>query len=130
MIDKLFLIKEIKSKTGVVHFKRYRLLNLYFFKICLHFIYERDKDDYLHDHPWNYIIIPLKGSYKEKTVNGINIIKFGQIHFKRAEHLHAINEIISPTITLAILGRSKRVWGYQTDNGWVNHIEYRKNKKL
>ncbi len=39
-----FLVKEIKSKAGELHFRRWRLLQLPFFAIYIHGIYKSDED--------------------------------------------------------------------------------------
>lgn len=36
LLNKYLLVKEIVSKTGVVHFRRYRLLSLSKFNIYIH----------------------------------------------------------------------------------------------
>lgn len=49
--------------------------------------------------------------------------------YRKATRFHKILKLYKPvTYTLAIVGRRKRKWGYQTTNGWVDHITYRKNK--
>lgn len=128
LIDKLFLVKRITSKSEILHFERYRLLNLYLFSINLHYIYQADTDRDLHDHPWDFITIPLKGSYIEKTLTCINAVKFGQIRYRKANFLHTIQEVMQPTVTLAILFRRRRIWGFQTTNGWIDFKTYRQLK--
>jgi hypothetical protein len=65
IIKKLFLAKEIISKEGVLHFRRWRIIECLLFNIYIHKIYVKDND--LHDHPWNYFSLILSGSYIEKT---------------------------------------------------------------
>lgn len=125
LVKKLFLVKEIKSKTGDLHFRRWRLLSTPLFNIYIHNIYKADEDIHLHDHPWNYFNLILKGGYYEKTVNNTNLMVPGKYSFRKCTTLHKIEYLISPTISLFITGRSKRTWGYVVNNSWYNNIEYR-----
>jgi len=66
LLQKLFpLVLEIKSKTGILHFKRWRIFSCSKFNIFLHEISEADKDLHLHNHPWNFRSIILWGCYVE-----------------------------------------------------------------
>lgn len=58
----LTLVKEIVSKSGELHFRRFRLLELPWFRIYIHQILKADKDLYEHDHPWSFIISIPAGS--------------------------------------------------------------------
>ena len=64
------LIKEIKSKAGELHFKRWEILKTHFGSIWLHAIYKADTDKHLHNHPWDFISVVLRGSYYEQTPLG------------------------------------------------------------
>ena len=65
------LIKEIKSKSGEVHFRRWEILKTRCGSIWLHAIYKADQDKHLHNHPWDFKSLVLKGSYLEQTEKGI-----------------------------------------------------------
>ncbi|MEK6828578.1 MAG: hypothetical protein AABY15_00430 [Nanoarchaeota archaeon] len=130
------LIKEIKSKEGVVHFKRWRLFKTPWFEVYIHGIYKEDQDEHLHNHPWNIWTVILRGSYIEEVLSKDgksskhNIRTFGVMAYRNADRFHKIKELITKKVyTLAIVGRRKeREWGYHTDKGFVDHITYRKNK--
>ena len=70
-------VKEIRSKDGVLHFKRFAIIETSIFAVYIHKIYEADKDPYMHSHPWNFFGIVLKGSYTEqyRHVESITIDK-------------------------------------------------------
>ncbi len=61
------LIKEIRSKEGILHFKRWEIFSStkFNFSIYLHGIYKADQDLHLHNHPWNIATLILWGSYIE-----------------------------------------------------------------
>jgi hypothetical protein len=131
-----FLIREIRSKEGVLHFKRWRLLSLPWFSIYIHGIYKEDLDEHLHDHPWNIWTIVLSGGYIEQVKNldgTYSTIRRKRFHtgYRKADQFHKILTLLRPkTYTLAIVGRRDHDWGYDTEKGWVDHITYRewKNK--
>ena len=127
---KLFkTVKEIKSKKGVLHFKRFAIVESDLFSIYLHYFTQPDNDPWEHDHPWDFFVFILKGGYKEQTNNVVHTRNPGFMRFIKAEHRHKILELNKKSSTsLAICGRRRREWGYHTDNGWVSQIEYRENK--
>lgn len=59
-------VKTIVSKDGKLHFKRFAILETERFAIYIHRIYESDKDEHLHSHPWHFWGMVLKGSYVER----------------------------------------------------------------
>lgn len=130
------LIKEIKSKKGELHFQRYLLLKTPWFEVYIHKIYKKDEDDHLHDHPWNIFTMILWGSYmeevlsKNKQTTFYRLRTFGNCGYRSIKRFHKIQEVVKgPVTTLAIVGRRKHdPWGYWTENGWVDHVTYRKNK--
>ncbi len=126
---KLFsIVKEIKSKEGKLHFKRFAIIESEYLSIYIHHFTQPDKDLYEHDHPWNFVLFILKGGYKEQTNNKTYKRNPGFLRFIKAEHRHKIVELNEDTSTsLAICGRRKREWGYHTDNGWISNEDWSNN---
>ncbi len=130
------LIKEIKSKEGELHFKRWQILSTPWFSIYIHGIYKADEDEHLHDHPWNYFSFILWGYFteisampygndqpKETLMHPFSFVK------RKAETFHKIKKLHSTSIyTLFIIGKRKRNWGYSYKGGWIENSEYRKLK--
>lgn len=143
---KLFLIKEIKSKGGELHFRRWRILETPWFNIYIHGIYKEDEEAHLHDHPWNYLSIVLRGYFSERTLNydvitdenkkewksrriEENVIGPSSFIYRKAESFHKIQKLHSNAVfTLFFTGKRKREWGYDLSGNWVDHITYRKMK--
>ena len=65
-------VKEIRSKSGVLHFKRYAIIETKYFATYIHKIYEHDRDPHLHSHPWSFFGIILNGSYVEQYEKNIS----------------------------------------------------------
>jgi hypothetical protein len=129
------LIKEIKSKSGVIHFKRWVLFQSKIFSIYIHGIYKEDNDIHLHNHPWNLLTIVLSGSYIELLENDeIKFRGFLNIGYRNRTKYHKIYQLLTKNVyTLAfVFGNRDEKWGYLVDNKHVEHTEYRdnKNKKL
>lgn len=129
------LIKEIKSKSGEIHFRRWKIISLPWFSVYIHGIYRADEDLHLHNHPWKIWTIILWGGYVEQLYNvGISnsprIRKPGHVAYAKIKDFHKIKEMIkSPTYTLAIVGsRVDNDWGYMVDGKFIDHKTYRGNK--
>lgn len=124
------LVKEIKSKDKVVHFRRWRLLSLPWFSIFIHGIYKEDLDKDLHDHPWDIFTFIIWGGYYEESKTGTTLRKPFTWKYSKARKPHKIKELYKPvTYSLAIVGKRKRSWGYHMKNGWwMDHKAYRAQK--
>jgi len=123
------LIKEIRSKEGKLHFRRWQLLKTSWFSIYIHGIYAPDQDKHLHNHPWDYKSLVLKGSYIEETNNGVNLLKFGSVTSRNGEDYHKIKTLLTNSVyTLFIVSPAKRTWGYQVNGKCMYNEEYRKLK--
>lgn len=108
------------------------------FNVFLHKFLKSDPDD-LHDHPWPYATLILKGGYWE-WVPQFNSLgqKIGEIakwrapgHFRfcTAKSLHRIE--LDPDVecwTLFMPGPQQREWGFTTRSGWVQHEQYLTNR--
>lgn len=135
LFRKLFLVKEIVSKEGIVHFRRYRILQTPWFSIYLHNIRQSDLDKHFHDHPWNFKSLILRGSYKEYfTCDPHHQFVLGQTYTPgnlvehRAEDSHKIVLLTPEVWTLVFVFGPRRDWGYQTEIGFINHRDYRRLK--
>jgi hypothetical protein len=124
------LIKEIRSKEGKLHFRRWELLKTKWFSIWIHGIYESDQDLHLHNHPWDFKSIVLKGSYIELTEKGFvwqTPLKFNS---RNGENFHKIYKLLTPVVyTLFFVTPPKREWGYEVNGEFITHEKYRELKK-
>ena len=104
------------------------------FNIFLHKFLKSDPDD-VHDHPWPYATLILKGGYYEWTpvfdVEGKKITETcrwrGPGHFRicSATSYHRIE--LDPNITawtMFMPGPQKREWGFFVKNKWVHNDIY------
>lgn len=109
------------------------------FNVFLHRFLKSDIDD-LHDHPWPYATLILKGGYYEWTPQfGADGKKIGEIarwcgpgsfRWAKANSYHRIE--LDPEVecwTLFMPGAKQRDWGFMVKNKWVQWEEYLKNRK-
>lgn len=91
----------------------------------LHRILRSDHDRDLHDHPWDYATLILRGGYWEVTDAGRRWYGPGSILVRRASHLHRlVLPSGTPATTLFLHRRKRREWGFRTDDGWVHWRAY------
>jgi len=136
IIRKLFLVKEIVSKKGELHFRRYRLLQTPWFAIYIHHICRSDEDTDPHDHPWHFQSFMLSGSYMEmsRLYPNFNAIYYQHFHegdvIKRhAEDVHKITLMTPEVWTLVFTSGREREWGYRLNGeAWIDHKSYRQLK--
>lgn len=87
------------------------------FSIRIHKILLPDADPYLHDHPWNWRTIILRGWYHEETVFGKKFNrKRGYTAANTAETFHRIDRVSPGGVwTLFIMGNRRNDWGFMVD---------------
>jgi hypothetical protein len=104
------------------------------FNIFVHKFLKSDPDD-VHDHPWPYFTVILKGGYWEWIpvfdLRGAKIHEYcvwrrpGSFRFAGAETYHRIE--LDPAVTcwtLFMPGIKQRDWGFLVKNKWVQWQEY------
>jgi hypothetical protein len=104
------------------------------FNIFVHKFLKSDPD-HLHDHPWPYFTLILKGGYYEwvpyydkDNKKMTEICKWrGPGHFRicKATSYHRID--LNPAVTawtLFIPGPQKREWGFLVRNKWIHNNDY------
>jgi hypothetical protein len=130
-------------QTGEDYMHRYYLFlkdrTWFPFNVTLHKIVRSD-DPIMHDHPWSYMTIVLKGGYWEHTPvcnkDGKMFAEFqtwrgpGSIIKRSAGEYHWLElEEGKPATTLFFMGRQQREWGFlvQVKKGmhrWIKWTDY------
>jgi hypothetical protein len=99
------------------------------FNITLHKVLLSDEPT-LHDHPWSYATLILKGGYWENTPEGRFWRGPGHFRYRRASDLHYLelerdehdNEI--PCWSLFFMGQKAAEWGFLKDGEWIHNEQY------
>ena len=109
------------------------------FNIFVHKFHKSDPDD-VHDHPWPYASLILRGGYYEwipefdstgkKTGETRHWRGPGSFRICGANSYHRIE--LDPNVTawtLFMPGPQQREWGFLVDNNWVPHQQYLESKQ-
>jgi hypothetical protein len=97
---------------------RWRLIQTPWFGIYLHRFDGPDPRTTLHDHPWNFTSLVLRGGYIQRRLDPHTRLvdeasRIRWINRLRAHDAHAIVRLLRvPTWTLMLVGRRVRLWGY------------------
>ncbi len=104
---------------------RYVLFRCAAWGIYVHHLLRSDHDRALHDHPWPFISIVLRGGYAvihDQTEDGTMRYTWRSKHsiaLRAAEWRHRVLLSSGATAwTLVIVGRRGRRWGFFTPRGW------------
>lgn len=115
--------KVIVREDGKPYLVRWNLFECRWFSIKLHRILISD-DDCLHDHPWSFISIILRGGYVEQSEKSFKLYGVGSILFRKATWKHRLI-IYQPATTLVITFKRVRSWGFWTKQGWIHWANYK-----
>jgi len=108
------------------------------FNVFLHKFHKGDPGD-VHDHPWPYFTLILKGGYYEYTPNFENGKMVGETkhwrgpgHFRfcsaNSYHRIELKEGVTPW-TLFMPGPQRQEWGFLVDNKWIHNDQYLEDLK-
>ncbi len=100
--------------------ERWRLIQTPWFGIYVHFVYREDLDPYPHDHPWRFIRMVLRGGYTEeyegRRIGSTGTLRPFRPGFFPVTARHRITAVQPRTVSLVLVGRKCRTWGF-----WVDH---------
>lgn len=106
--------------------------------VRIHHIQSADLHRDLHDHPWWFVSVVLRGWYVEElmlekpmffsawvTKTYVKFRKTGSIAVRTTRDKHTVVNVPYRGVwTLFITGPWRQVWGFYTDEGWVEHAAY------
>jgi hypothetical protein len=120
---------EARGDANRPYLTRYTLLSFLKIQLCLHVFHRSDADD-LHDHPWNFTSIILWRGYLEQTEDGKKKRVWpGMILRRKSTHKHRV-ELVSgkPAVTLVVMGKYRKSWGFFTTGIYTAWREYFQQK--
>jgi hypothetical protein len=129
---KLFPCVTITDTRGCAYLIRYYILKTRIISIYVHNILLDDDAD-MHDHPWWFIVLILKGGYWEQMPGRKIFRRPLDTIFHKPTDIHRIElgvkyfdgiPRIIPSWSLVILGPKVREWGFHTKEGWVYFKNY------
>lgn len=97
-------------------------LNLWLFAVRVHQWITTEDSRNLHDHPWNFITLVVKGGYTDVSHRADTIphthydkLEFLSLRYRKADHRHYVMVNEGGCWTVLLTGPVIRNWGY-----WVN----------
>ncbi len=124
---------EARGDAQSPYLTRYTLLATRWFQLCIHVFHRSDSPD-LHDHPWDFWTLLLRGGYAEevRTPGRTTVLLHppGSLLYRPAEHAHRVILWTKPdgspqrAVTLVLMLRRRREWGFFEKAGWTRWIEY------
>lgn len=109
---------------------RLRIVQTPWFGVYLHRFDGPDPRPTLHDHPWRFLSIVLRGGYVERRLDPLDMtvdedhrVRF--VNRMRLCDAHSIMRLTRvPTWTLMLVGRRVRTWGYLEPQPGSNFTGY------
>lgn len=110
-------------------------LDLKLFGIYLHHVCRADPGMDLHDHPWPFCSVILRGFYTEERADVRTAAdpsarptrwtyQAPAVNVLGRHQAHRIVLARPDTWTLVFRGRKNRTWGFFAPGGWVNYLAY------
>ena len=127
------------DEPQATYMTRWRIVQTPWFGIYVHRFDGPDPRPTLHDHPWDFVSLVLRGGYWERVpattdpaVVRLNVFSACAINRKRAEDVHWITKLLRfPTWTLVFVGRRRREWGYlDRDGKWTRYDQHPHNAEF
>ncbi len=118
---------KVISRDGDPYMERYYLLRVGPYALFLHRFWRSDPDG-VHDHPWNFWRLIVRGYYHEQSLDGIlRRYNAGNLMFSQAERMHAVriaDDMRGEVWTLFFHGKRWRAWGFitnpETGSQWIS----------
>jgi len=92
-------------------------LNLGLFSIRFHEWHRSDDKRNMHDHPWHFLTLVIRGSYVDVSEQGRDQLRLGSIRFRRATHKHYVEVPVGGAWTILLTTPKIREWGF-----WVKGV--------
>lgn len=138
---------ESRGDGNSPYLTRYTLVSTPWFQLCLHVFHRSDSPE-LHDHPWNFWVLPLRHGYQEYVRHAaddvrVNTVKPWRLYYRPATYAHRVVLLSdynsNPTgklivtkkqaVTLVFMTKRRREWGFFTFAGpWQNWVSYFKTR--
>lgn len=105
-------------------YARRTFLNLGLFSIRLHEWYRSDDKRNMHDHPWHFATIVLRGSYVDVSATGRDRLTVGSVRFRKATHTHYVEAPETGALTLIVTTHKLREWGFWVKGAFKRPLRY------
>ncbi len=118
----------VKTTHSQEYLCRYFILKTKWQRIYLHRIESSDAGPCMHNHPWWFLSIILRGGCTEHVPHDIFNRRPGQFTYLPVGILHH-QELSKPAWSILIGGPVTRAWGFMTPSGWRLFERHNKSQK-
>lgn len=133
--------KDICNREGDVYLTRWTILQAFGWALMLHCMRRPDQDRCLHDHPWKFVTLVLRGGYEEEVAETeshsgpIGTLMYtrwnppGTLLYRPAMHTHRVSRLPhGPCWTLVLRSGYVRTWGFRNERGewrrWDRFVDW------
>lgn len=107
----------VRAEDGETYLRRWWIVKTPYGGIALHRMTAPDARETLHDHPFSFLSIPVRGGYYEKRLNPRTMEVGGRwvtrFNLVRKHDAHSIRALTRPVVwTLLFIGKHRRTWGF------------------
>lgn len=121
-----FLKRNDFYRDDKIYFTMWILFSCKWFQVRIHRIIKMN-DTCLHDHPWGFITLILKGGYVEYTEKKSRILHPGRIIYRGSNFKHRL-EIHQKSWSLNLMFPTRKEWGYFVNGTFVKWDQYNGDK--
>jgi len=131
----------LRRAEGRVYLDRWGVGSRRIGAVFVHRMQAPDPGQDLHDHPWTFVSLVLKGRYTEhrcaireasgKPYNGGHVSSDDletrerwSVRRMRLDECHRVVACDNPTWTLVLCGPVRRRWGFYTPDGYMDEARY------
>jgi hypothetical protein len=125
LLDRLLSKRVIVNCDRDPYLIRWYLLRTKPLAIFIHKFVRSDEDRALHDHPWNFIVVPIWRGYFEHNPTGRRRVwPIIGARFRRGTYRHRVELVRAagielPSWSVFFRFREFRDWGFWMPEGWV-----------
>jgi len=125
-LDQLFEHTTIINCDHDPYLERWYIVRSKKFSMYVHKFVRSDEDRALHDHPWNFLVIPIWRGYNEYNLKGIRRVYpiFGT-RYRKAEYRHRVKLINNKEAwSIFVTFNKRRMWGFWPIYGFVDYKKW------
>ena len=117
----------VREADGVTYLTRWWLVKTPWGGVALHRMDAPDARETVHDHPFSFVSVVLRGGYVERRLRP-EVMRVEERHvvhrvnrMRAGVDAHSIRELLAvPTWTLLFVGRNRRRWGFWQETEYMN----------
>lgn len=152
ILNRLFKKREIVNCDRDVYLHRWYVLRTFWITIFIHKFVRSDEDRALHDHPWNFLVIPVWRGYIEHSKKRCDcwrcncsnpscpslhpwhesetrVYPIISTRYRKAEYRHRVELVQGkPSWSIFIHFRKRRDWGFWMPEGWIQWAKFWQDK--